>query len=194
MKLKLASQGVYWTIQGEGHFVGEPMVFIRLAGCSVGCPKCDTNYKPAREATVEEIVAECIRERDENVRAKYVWVTGGEPTDQDLAELNREIWAAGFKPCLATSGVRKVETQWWWLSVSPHAASFEQRMGSELKLVPELNGLSLQDIDLSGIDFAYRYVQPMAGSAKSLVACIEWVKTHNDYTLCAQSHKTWGVP
>ena len=55
MKLKLASQGVYWTIQGEGHFVGEPMVFIRLAGCSVGCPKCDTNYKPVREATVDEI-------------------------------------------------------------------------------------------------------------------------------------------
>ena len=166
MKLKLASQGVYWTIQGEGHFVGEPMVFIRLAGCSVGCPKCDTNYKPVREATVDEIVAECVRAREENVRAKYVWVTGGEPTDQDLSGLNRAIWDADF----------------------------EQRMGAELKLVPELNGLSLDEIDLSGTDFGYRYVQPMAGSAKSLVACIEWVKTHNDYTLCAQSHKTWGVP
>jgi hypothetical protein len=194
MKLKLASQGVYWTIQGEGHFVGEPMVFIRLAGCSVGCPKCDTNYKPVREATVDEIVAECVRERDENVRAKYVWVTGGEPTDQDLSVLNRAVWDAGFKPCLATSGIRKAEDHWWWLSVSPHANGFEQRTGAELKLVPELNGLSLDDIDLSGTDFGYRYVQPMAGSAKSLVACIEWLKTHNDYTLCAQSHKTWGVP
>jgi organic radical activating enzyme len=194
MKLKLASQGVYWTIQGEGHFAGEPMVFIRLAGCSVGCPKCDTNYKPSREATVDEIVAECVRARDENGRAKYVWVTGGEPTDQDLTKLNRAVWDAGFKPCLATSGIRKVEGHWWWLSVSPHANGFEQRMGAELKLVPGLNGLSLDDIDLSGTDFGYRYVQPMAGNAESLVACIEWVKTHSDYTLCQQSHKGWGVP
>lgn len=193
MKLKLASQGVYWTIQGEGHFVGEPMVFVRLAGCSVGCRGCDTDYAFSREATVADVVAECVRQREANGRAQYVWVTGGEPTDQDLSELNKSLWAAGFKPCLATSGIRAVEDQWWWLSVSPHGNNFAQRAGAELKLVPGLNGLSLDDIDLSGTDFGYRYVQPMEGSAKSLVACIEWVKAHRDYTLCAQSHKSWGI-
>jgi 7-carboxy-7-deazaguanine synthase len=194
MRLTLASQGVYWTIQGEGHFVGEPMVFIRLSGCSVGCPTCDTNYTFAREATVAEVVDECVRLRAENGRAKYVWVTGGEPTDQDLSALNLALWSADFKPCIATSGVRKVEGHWWWVSVSPHTARFEQRMGAELKLVPGLNEMALEDFDLSGTDFGYRYVQPMAGSRESLAACVEWVKTHRDYTLCAQSHKSWGMP
>lgn len=36
--------GVFATIQGEGALLGVPMVFVRLAGCSVGCPRCDTDY------------------------------------------------------------------------------------------------------------------------------------------------------
>ena len=32
--LLIARQGVYWTIQGEGVFSGEPMLFLRLARCS----------------------------------------------------------------------------------------------------------------------------------------------------------------
>jgi organic radical activating enzyme len=194
MSIKLAKQGVFWTIQGEGHYAGEPMIFVRLAGCSVGCPSCDTDYAFFAKVTVEDIVKECVLLRDENVRAKYVWITGGEPTDQDLSGLNAALWTASFKPCLATSGIRPVEGHWWWLSVSPHSNEFKQRMGAELKLVPGLNGLSLDNLDLSGTDFSYRYVQPMEGSKESLDACLEWVKTHNDYTFCSQSHKTWGVP
>jgi organic radical activating enzyme len=32
------------TVQGEGHWVGLPVDFIRLAGCPVGCHFCDTGY------------------------------------------------------------------------------------------------------------------------------------------------------
>ena len=32
------------TVQGEGHWVGLPVDFIRLAGCPVGCYFCDTGY------------------------------------------------------------------------------------------------------------------------------------------------------
>ena len=192
--IKLAPQGIFWTVQGEGYYAGEPMIFIRLAGCSVGCPTCDTNYRFHMEESVERIVDKCKRLRDEHKRANFVWVTGGEPTDQDLTVLNKGLWAAGFKACLATSGVRKVQDQWWWVSVSPHANGFVHRRGAELKLVPGLNGLSLDDLDLSNTDFGYRYVQPMAGSERSLKACLEWLKTHPEYTLCTQSHKSWGMP
>jgi len=194
MTIKLARQGVFWTIQGEGHYSGEPMIFVRLAGCSVNCQSCDTDFSYHTKVSVDEIVAQCVGLRDEHFRAQYVWITGGEPTDQDLDGLNRALWNSGFKPCVATSGVRQVEGHWWWVSVSPHANGFKQRSGAELKLVPGLNNLSLNDLDLSGTDFSYRYVQPMEGNARSLVACLEWVKTHSDYTVCAQSHKLWGVP
>ena len=29
------------TLQGEGFYTGKPAVFIRLAGCDVGCTWCD---------------------------------------------------------------------------------------------------------------------------------------------------------
>jgi organic radical activating enzyme len=192
--ISLAPQGVFWTIQGEGYFAGEPMIFIRTAGCSVGCEQCDTNYRFHMEETVERIVDKCIRLRDEHKRARYVWITGGEPTDQDLSGLNKALWKADFKPCLATSGVRKVEGEWWWVSVSPHTKDFVQRSGAELKLVPQLNGLSLDDLDLSGCSFAHCFVQPMAGSRNSLDACLRWLKDNPYYRMSPQNHKTWGMP
>lgn len=33
-------KGVFFTIQGEGPFAGEPAVFVRLAGCNFECPDC----------------------------------------------------------------------------------------------------------------------------------------------------------
>lgn len=192
--LSLAKQGVYWSVQGEGHYAGEPMVFIRLAGCSVGCPSCDTNYAFADHRPEEDVVDACIRLRAENTRAKYVWVTGGEPTDQDLSALNDLLWRSGFKPCLATAGTRPVEHRWWHTSVSPHSAEFVQHSGSEIKLVPELNGLNLDSLDLSRCSFADWWVQPLAGSKTSLNSCLAWLKTHQHFRLSPQSHKSWGMP
>lgn len=192
--ISLAPQGIFWTVQGEGYFAGEPMIFIRTAGCSVGCETCDTNYRFCMDLTEERIVEQCERLRDEHKRAKYVWITGGEPTDQDLTALNKALWSASFKPCLATSGIRKVEGPWWWLSVSPHTTDFVQRSGAELKLVPQLNGLQLDELNLDGLSFSYSYVQPMAGSKSSLDACLEWLKTHPEYRMSPQNHKAWGLP
>ena len=56
--LSLAADGVFHTLQGEGHLLGQPMTFVRLAGCSVGCAGCDTIYRKVRRASVEEIVEE----------------------------------------------------------------------------------------------------------------------------------------
>ena len=33
---------IFHTIQGEGPYCGHPAVFIRLAGCNLQCPGCDT--------------------------------------------------------------------------------------------------------------------------------------------------------
>lgn len=192
--IALAPQGVYWTVQGEGHLAGEPSIFVRLAGCSVGCPSCDTNYKHHEDVAEEEVVRRCSALREENRRAMYVWITGGEPTDQSLTLLNKLLWQAGFKPCLATSGVRKVIDQWWWLSVSPHTTDFVQRQGAEIKVVPGLNGVSIKELDLSGCSFSYHYVQPMAGSRESLEECLEWLRDNRVWTMSPQSHKSWGLP
>jgi organic radical activating enzyme len=192
--LKLARQGVYWTVQGEGALVGEPMVFVRLAGCSLGCASCDTNYAFWRECSVEEIADECRQQRYENNRAKYAWVTGGEPTDQDLEPLLRSLWSSGFVPCLATSGCRSVSADWGWVSVSPHTPDFAQRQGDEIKIVPMLNGLDPSSIDFTTTSFRHQYVQPMAGNRDSLAFCLDWVRQNIDWSFSPQCHKSWGLP
>ena len=35
---------IFQTIQGEGVFTGLPAIFVRLQGCPVGCPWCDTRH------------------------------------------------------------------------------------------------------------------------------------------------------
>lgn len=192
-KLRLARQGVFWTVQGEGYFVGEPMIFIRLAGCSVGCSSCDTDYSFSESVEVCEVIDRCELVRRENTRAEYVWVTGGEPTDQRLGDLNHGLWRSGFKPCIATSGCRDVSENWWCLSVSPHAADFRVRAGYEIKLVPGLNGLDLRSVDLSSIDFGHRFVQPLESNDESLTACLEFLKTHPNWRMSPQCHKQWGI-
>ena len=35
---------VFESLQGEGAHTGVPSIFIRLQGCPVGCPWCDTKH------------------------------------------------------------------------------------------------------------------------------------------------------
>lgn len=191
--LKMAKQGVFWTVQGEGFYCGEPMIFVRLAGCSVGCAECDTNYRPFSEAPESDIVNQCVSLRKKHGRADYVWITGGEPTDQNLSTIVALLWDSGFKPCLATAGTRKLSGQWWWVSVSPHSNDFELKTGSEIKLVPGLNGLRLADMDLSKCSFHYRYVQPLVGSRESMQECLRWLEGRPEWRLSPQCHKSWGL-
>jgi organic radical activating enzyme len=194
-KIKLSQQGVFYTIQGEGYHAGEPSIFVRLAGCSVGCKQCDTDYRFHMVETVDRIIDQCAELRKRHGgRPEMVWVTGGEPTDQDIEPLRSRLWSAGFRPSLATSGVRNVEGLWWFLSVSPHAATFTQRIGSELKLVPRLNGLDVFRLDLSGAQFPYRYVQPMEGNQTSFDDCMKFLEANHSFRLTSQAHKAWGLP
>lgn len=183
---KLASEP-FFTVQGEGHLLGHPMSFIRMAGCSVGCKACDTDYK-YRLAMSTEAIVESIRSMPSH---EYTWITGGEPTDHDLSDLIVQLQKTGKKIALATSGVRpapRVD----FLSVSPHG-DFVPRIGSELKLVPLLNGLDIWNLDLSSIQFPYKYVMPMHNNQESMSICMEWIKHYPAWKLTVQAHKVWGL-
>lgn len=203
----IAPNGVFWTLQGEGALQGEPMAFVRLAGCSVGCAQCDTDYRVDRRLTPEEIVAEVRAVVPLAFTWPLVWITGGEPTDHDLGPLVSAFKTVGFRVALATSGVRRVAVKVDWLSVSPHALVIEQRHGHELKIVPGLNGLSFAALpELSKLSFTWKFLQPMwfqtvngpemdgAESYKSMIACRDFVQDNPGWRLTSQAHKAWGLP
>ncbi len=214
----IAPNGVFWSIQGEGHLRGFQMGFVRLAGCSVGCPQCDTNYSVAEKLTLHELEARCVRTFKQS-RDGWVWITGGEPSDHDLRPLLASMKALGYSTAVATSGSKRLIPPVDWLSVSPHSADpakFQQRYGNEVKLVEGLNGLDINEWvnewDRPGmIDFMYRYVQPRSvpvpysettGTGRvvryeedpaSLERCMTFLRDHPTWALSRQDHHTWGV-
>lgn len=83
----LQVHSIFLTIQGEGPFAGTPAVFVRLAGCNLQCPMCDTDYTTVREhLSPKQIVRHILDETCLNA-TKLVVITGGEPFRQDITEL-----------------------------------------------------------------------------------------------------------
>jgi len=197
-KMKLAWPP-FWTIQGEGHLTGQGMVFLRFAGCSVGCPGCDTNYSAKTRMSPEEITESVLAEfpREIHGRNRWVWLTGGEPTDRNLDPLLKLFSEAGLSVALATSGVRPVRNPVDWLSVSPHTTELAQTWGNEIKLVPGLNGLDpwswLEEWD-SKLNFWLRFFQPLDGDPDSLEVCKEIFKAYPHWGISLQTHKLMGLP
>lgn len=194
----LAPHAIFRTVQGEGALQGQPMTFVRLGGCSVGCRWCDTDFRVHSRATAEEIAARAV----EVGAGLPLWLTGGEPTDHDLAPLLAALSAVRFKPiCLATAGHRLLTTDERrrvdWLSVSPHdPAAWVEKAGSELKLVPWLDGFRLADFEsaLGGCRFEHHYVTPLDGEPASVQECLAWLETHPGWRLGVQAHKSWRLP
>lgn len=69
------SENIFVSIQGEGPYAGYPSTFIRVSGCVLRCPFCDTKYSWSREitSTYEEITEKCLQ------GPRDVVITGGEP-------------------------------------------------------------------------------------------------------------------
>lgn len=79
---KLQVHSIFPTIQGEGPFAGQPATFIRLYGCNLQCPMCDTDYTSKRAMfgieEIEDVLSELMAPN------KLVVITGGEPFRQDI--------------------------------------------------------------------------------------------------------------
>lgn len=133
------------TIQGEGYWVGAPVDFIRLAGCPVGCPWCDTGYGdggmnlPRQVRSFEDLMAE--------LRSPRVVISGGEPfIYAQLPALINTIEATGRTVSIETSGSFWQEiSNSVWVTLSPKhhvnpkypVVPFMWKRASEIKLVIE---------------------------------------------------------
>lgn len=107
------------TIQGEGYWTGTVVDFIRLYGCPVRCPYCDTGYADGGKfverssKTIEELIAE--------LRSPRVVISGGEPfLNKNLPELVQAIRSDGRTISIETSGCNYQELpSIHWITLSP---------------------------------------------------------------------------
>jgi len=130
---------IFETIQGEGVFTGVPAIFVRLQGCPVGCPWCDTQHtweqrdedqvapahvvnKGAAAATWANFTATELLAtiKAAGYTAKHVVITGGEPALFDLRPLGVALEQAGYQLQIETSGTYELQiTAATWATVSP---------------------------------------------------------------------------
>lgn len=98
---------IFFSIQGEGLYIGTPMVFVRFTGCNLRCKWCDTKYawEEGREMNLEEIVLEVKK-----YPAEWVCLTGGEPLLQkDIYKLMDKFLAMGYRVLVETNGSVSIE-------------------------------------------------------------------------------------
>jgi len=98
---------VFASVQGEGRHVGEPQVFLRLAGCPLRCRWCDTQASWTLDAHRDEegwctpFQAATRIAQVEPGRERTVSVTGGEPL----------MWAAFIGELRTFLGPRRIHLE-----------------------------------------------------------------------------------
>jgi len=104
--LSLKINEIFYGIQGESSYTGQPCVFVRLTGCNLRCSYCDTQYaySEGEEMEIDEIIG-----RVSSYRCSLVEVTGGEPLIQeDTPNLIHRLLEEGFEVLLETNGSRDI--------------------------------------------------------------------------------------
>ena len=106
---------IFYTIQGEGPLAGQPAVFVRLAGCNLQCPACDTDYTSSRTRMHPKVVREYIEDVLPNSvipTDPLVVITGGEPFRQRLMKLVQLLLTNGFRVQIETNGTLYQDLPW----------------------------------------------------------------------------------
>ena len=187
---------IFYSLQGEGYFVGTPAVFVRFSGCNLRCPFCDTQHAKHTEMTISEIVAEINR-----YPAETVILTGGEPSLVVDKEMVEAIKAGHRFVAIETNGTHQLPDNIDWITLSPkfdvegqEDAKVVIPLCDELKVVYRGQDLSQYD----GIATNLRFLQPIdTGNdamnrsicAATVRACLENPK----WRLSLQIHKFLNI-
>jgi len=191
------------TVQGEGYWTGTLVDFIRLAGCPVRCPWCDTGYANGGQGlpSVPQSIAQLLAQ----LQSPRVVITGGEPfIHRDLPELVEALLQADKQVSIETSGA-------YWQDVSPLAwitLSPKEHVNPKYP-VQELFWTRANEIKLvvstgEEVDFydnflkrnvkTQVFLQPEWNSKESAIPIIlELLKKNHSYRLSLQTHKFIGV-
>jgi 7-carboxy-7-deazaguanine synthase len=95
---------IFYSVQGESSYAGQPCVFVRLTACDLRCSWCDTEYAfyEGRKRALDDVF-----EAVESYGCPLVEVTGGEPLlQEDVYPLMQGLLERGKTVLLETGGHR----------------------------------------------------------------------------------------
>lgn len=193
---------IFQSIQGEGYWTGLPALFIRLHGCNLKCPWCDTKETWAGNAGEGHVhttrqVADVI---NDTVVPNIVF-TGGEPLIQvDAIKHIRKLTGLSHHFHVETNGTLPVPLNIFrWVTVSPKPPDYIIPSSfQELKFV-----VTGEDVLEVVLEFRNKYpitpisIQPVSNQADMIQLCTEFLLSHrlvSAIRLSIQVHKLIGLP
>lgn len=215
---------IYPCIQGEGCLSGTPMVMLRLHGCAVGCPWCDTKETWEMEAanvraSIDDVlganslyVKKGPSEINHYIKTnfpffRWVLISGGEPAQYRLRPLINALHDGGFKVAIETSGteIGHLEAGLDWICVSP---KIDMPGGKKVKLdtfttADEIKYVVGKRGDIDKLDEILSQVQLKEGcqiclqpvsQSPKATALCMDIVMDRNYRLSVQMHKYLDIP
>lgn len=212
---------VFETVQGEARFTGTPAIFVRLQGCEVGCPWCDTKHTwlldPDQKRASDEVMAKTddsptwadmlptflANYLEDSFQARHVVITGGEPSVYDLRPFTAALIMRGYSVQLETSATQPIRVDPnVWVTVSPKIdmpGGFKVRRDSMLRADEIKHPVGkMADVEkLESIlpmkrEGAEVWLQPLSESRKATALCVQ-VATERGWRVSIQTHKAAGL-
>ena len=207
----------FHSLQGEGFHSGKSAFFIRLAGCEVGCPWCDTkNSWDSKEyplLSIDALVSEIKKVRLKG--ASFLVLTGGEPLQHNLDYFCNVIREKTFtkqknaiKIHIETSGVNDFSGMYDWITLSPKRhkppKDYFLKKCNEIKIIINNKDdiqfakdikkkvLGIKKENNKDIEKKF-FVQPAWKSNRGFTLAIEFAKANPDWTLSLQTHKYLSI-
>ncbi len=188
---------IFYSLQGEGYHAGTAAVFVRLSGCNLQCPFCDTQHESGSEMTEDEIAAEVAK-----YPARLVVVTGGEPSLQLTRGFVNALHDVDKMVAVETNGTRRLPGNVDWITLSPKDAYLGDKAKPVLNYVDEIKVVFDGEHEPSmypGIMCTHaRFLQPCdtgdpVRNAEIVNAAIEYIKKDPRWKLSLQIHKILNI-
>lgn len=185
---------IFYSLQGEGFYTGTASVFVRLSGCNLRCPFCDTDHTAGTDMTEKEIAAKVTE-----FPARHVVITGGEPSLFLTKSLVDLLHKAGKYVAVETNGTHPLPANVDWITLSPKDA-FVGNAAPVLKRCNEIKvvfaGAAIPDY--SYIKAEHRFLQPCDTYIPErnmfiVQKAISYILSHPDWRLSLQTHKIINI-
>lgn len=211
---------IFPTIQGEAFWTGTPSTFIRLQGCPVACPWCDTKHtwstgSPNKQISVPEMLEKVdpaptwaqlthneIVQISTNLTPRHFVITGGEPCAQNILPLTSELQSLGSVQ-IETSGTHNIDVHPdTWVTVSPKI-NMPGNLPLLLDALDRANEIKMPIQDQNDLDNLLSllqtlnstptvWLQPVSQNEESTKLCMDACLQHQ-WKLSLQTHKYAGV-
>lgn len=204
------------TIQGEGQNAGIPVLLVRLQGCNLHCPFCDTESAQPESVKTYTAISDVIARIKEISTLQDVLITGGEPFNQPTRLLGLLYSIRSQLPAMdiiiETNGTIDTpilpcfERLIDYMTVSPKIGNWPKKWylewADEVRCLVE-SPMDIREYDkflnLQGYD-KLRILSPIFVRNAPIhddvvMACVDWVLKDqtSSYRLSVQLHKILGV-